>query len=249
MRPNLSVLVVASLLGSRVVAQDPIASPSPSPSSSAIQNLETTLRKLDGALAEGAARGEPLAQTLLGMRLEGTGQPADAARLYRLAAEQGFAGAQGSLGSLYLRGEGVPKDFVEANKWSLAAAKQGDPLGQLSLAVLYVTASGRPRDDIEAAAWARKAAEQDCKAAGRLPFICALARGLLGAGYLDGRGVPQDYVLAYMWANLAAAELSVEQGKHSVIVRDDAAKRMTPDQIAEAQRLTREWKPLAPTSK
>ena len=44
--------------------------------------------------------------------------------------------------------------------------------------------------------------------------------------------VPQDYVQALMWLNLAA-----EQDKDAVKNRDDLAKRATPEQIAEAQRL------------
>ena len=48
-----------------------------------------------------------------------------------------------------------------------------------------------------------------------------------------------DYVMAHMWVNLSAA-----QGhKKAVKARDILAKKMTPDQIAEAQRLAREWKP------
>ncbi len=47
----------------------------------------------------------------------------------------------------------------------------------------------------------------------------------------------RDIVLAYMWFNLAAAQ----GNKNSQKARDKAAKQMTPDQIAEAQRMAREW--------
>jgi len=47
-----------------------------------------------------------------------------------------------------------------------------------------------------------------------------------------------------MWLNLAAAQSSSgEIRDESVKLRDDVAKRMTPEQIADAQRLAREWKP------
>lgn len=69
----------------------------------------------------------------------------------------------------------------------------------------------------------------------------ASAQGSLGTAYAKGEGVPQDYVLAHMWFNLAAA-LGNEAARES---RDAVAKVMTPDQIAEAQRLARQWKPLA----
>ncbi|MET0873765.1 MAG: hypothetical protein ABWX81_03080 [Pseudolabrys sp.] len=61
----------------------------------------------------------------------------------------------------------------------------------------------------------------------------------LGVFYDNGLGVPQDKVRAYMWFNLSAA-----QGKEGAAAfRDLIARRMTPAQIAEAQRLAREWKP------
>ena len=55
----------------------------------------------------------------------------------------------------------------------------------------------------------------------------------------DGSGVSQNYVLAHMWFNLAVTngdEVSLEN-------RDFAASKMTKAQIAEAQKLAREWKP------
>ena len=65
------------------------------------------------------------------------------------------------------------------------------------------------------------------------------AQNSLGGLYVSGRGVPKDYVVAYMWFSLSAA-----QGDHdSAIQRDLVAKLMTPAQIAEAQKLAREWKP------
>jgi uncharacterized protein len=56
--------------------------------------------------------------------------------------------------------------------------------------------------------------------------------------YAKGQGVPQDYVSAHMWYSLAAAEGLTDAAKE----RDTVAAQMTPAQIAEAQRLAREWK-------
>ena len=61
----------------------------------------------------------------------------------------------------------------------------------------------------------------------------------LGAMYANGQGVPQDYVRAHMWFNLSAAQGNQGAAKN----RDIAARRMTPAQIAEAQKLASEWKP------
>jgi uncharacterized protein len=61
----------------------------------------------------------------------------------------------------------------------------------------------------------------------------------LGVFYDNGLGVPQDKVSAYMWLNLSAA-----QGRDGAAAfRDLIARRMTPAQIAEAQKRAREWKP------
>jgi TPR repeat protein len=61
----------------------------------------------------------------------------------------------------------------------------------------------------------------------------------LGVLYDNGLGVPQDKVRAYMWFTLSAS-----QGRDGAAAfRDLIARRMTPAQIEEAQKLTREWKP------
>ena len=65
----------------------------------------------------------------------------------------------------------------------------------------------------------------------------------LGVMYNNGQGVPQDYIQAHMWANLAAAVATGEDQKRRAKLRDEIAAKMTPEQIAEAQRLAREWKP------
>jgi len=69
----------------------------------------------------------------------------------------------------------------------------------------------------------------------------ASAQAKLGVMYYFGWGVPQDYVQAHMWYNLAAAQ--GQEDARAREVRDDLAEKMTPAQIAEAQRLAREWKP------
>jgi TPR repeat protein len=64
-----------------------------------------------------------------------------------------------------------------------------------------------------------------------------LALYSLGEFYANGQGVPQDYVQAHMWYNLAAGQ-NVERAAKA---REDLAKSMTSEQIAEAERLAREW--------
>ncbi len=64
--------------------------------------------------------------------------------------------------------------------------------------------------------------------------------------FVDGWGVPKDYVQAHMWFNLAAARIPASQTEKrdkAVENRDLVAAKMTPAQIAEGQKLAREWKP------
>jgi len=63
------------------------------------------------------------------------------------------------------------------------------------------------------------------------------AQFMLGHMYASGKGVPQDYIKAHLWFNLAAAQGN-ERASSS---RDKIARFMTAQQIAEAQNLAREW--------
>ena len=125
-------------------------------------------------------------------------------------------------------------DYATAVRVWRPLAEQGNARAQTNLGLLYAKGEGVPQDDAEAAKWCRLAAEQGD----------ARAQGFLGLLYVQGIGVPQDYVQAHMWLNLAASRHSEAEGRdHAVRIRDGIVSEMTPAQIAEAQRLTREWKP------
>ena len=59
----------------------------------------------------------------------------------------------------------------------------------------------------------------------------------LGLCYANGQGVPQDFVEAHKWFNIAAIRGSQPARER----RAELALDMTPEQIAEAQRQAREW--------
>ena len=141
-------------------------------------------------------------------------------------AEKGNASAQSNLGVMYQYGLGVPEDDKEAVKWFRKAAEQGHLFAQYNLGVMYDNGLGVPEDDKEAVKWYRKAAEQGD----------ADAQNNLGVMYGFGKGVPQDYVTAYAWYNIAQANGNAKAKEWKGIV----AKKMTPDQIAEGQKLSRE---------
>lgn len=123
-------------------------------------------------------------------------------------------------------------DYATAARLFRPLAEQGLAAAQSMLGIMYAEGWGVPQDFVEAVKWHRLAAEQ-----GNVD-----AQYGLGFRYWAGRGVPQDYVLAHMWWNLAAA-----QGDDIAAgARDNLASQMTADQIAEAQRLARAWKPTTP---
>jgi hypothetical protein len=92
---------------------------------------------------------------------------------------------------------------------------------------MYATGKGVPKDEVLAERWYRKAAEQDD----------ANAQNKLGAMYETGSVVSKDLVTAYMWYNLAAAKGDPKFRSN----RDQLEKQMTPQQVADAQKLSREW--------
>ena len=59
--------------------------------------------------------------------------------------------------------------------------------------------------------------------------------------YATGQGVPQDDVEAYKWYNLATTYADADQREEFAEERDRAAARLTPEQRAEGQKLSREW--------
>ena len=65
----------------------------------------------------------------------------------------------------------------------------------------------------------------------------ASAQNHLGFIYYGGKGVVQDYVMAHMHWNI----VSVSGYKDAIKNRGIVEKKMTATQIAEAQKLAREW--------
>ncbi|HXR94270.1 MAG TPA: hypothetical protein VN718_00215 [Rhizomicrobium sp.] len=59
----------------------------------------------------------------------------------------------------------------------------------------------------------------------------------LGLAYSTGQGVTQDYVVAHKWFNLAAMR-GINEAKSW---RNQIAEEMNAGQIAQAQKLAREW--------
>jgi TPR repeat protein len=129
-------------------------------------------------------------------------------------------------------------DDLDRAKSSLEKVREQGERGnidaQFALGFMYEEGKtlGVPRDSAEAARWYRLAADQGYYA----------ARHELGLMYFEGKGVPQDYVTAYMWLNLAAARSPAGE-TNAVEARDLIAGMLTKAQIAEGQKLERQWVP------
>ncbi len=70
-----------------------------------------------------------------------------------MAAKQGYARAQYSLGNQYRKGEGVPQDYAEAVRWYRLAAEQGYASAQGSLGFMYSKGRGIPHADRPHGRW------------------------------------------------------------------------------------------------
>jgi len=175
----------------------------------------------------GAAFGGPLED---GNAAYQRGDYATAEKLLRPLVDQGNAGAQDILATMYFVGQGVPQNRAEAIKLYRLAAEQGSAHAQDVLGFVYRDGVGVRGDYTEAAKWFRKAADRDN----------IDAQFNLGEMYELGNGVPQDYVLAYMWFSLVATH---GNRPYAIQSKDRVAQQMTPEEIAEAQKLAREWTP------
>lgn len=147
----------------------------------------------------------------------------------------GSAWAQHRLGQLSEFGmTGKTRNEAEAVKWYHLAANQGYMDSQYYLGEMYFYGGDVIKQDYaEAYKWYRLAVDQGH----------SLAKIALGKLYMQGAGVPQNFILAYMWFHIY--EISEPAYLRRLVERElaDIAQHMAPSQIAEAQKLAREWKP------
>jgi TPR repeat protein len=139
----------------------------------------------------------------------------EAVRLYKLAAEKGELDAAAHLGDIYFEGRGVPgamQDYNEAVRWWIKTSERGHAQSMIRLATMYEKGLG-------------------------------VSRG-------DSASNSADLMEAYKWFNIAAATLGSQlpegegpKGKKAAMLyesavrsRDNLAKQLSPEQLAEAQR-------------
>jgi hypothetical protein len=113
-----------------------------------------------------------------------------AVELFQKAAEAGHRRAQINLGILYLRGQGVPRDLVQARAWLERAASNGDANA------LYALGRAMEESDAAISADSVRAADLYRRAAEKGHALAALRYGL---AMVDGLGVKRDTNGAQTW--------------------------------------------------
>ena len=178
---------------------------------------------------------------------------AEAVKWFRLAADQGLMAAQNNLADTYVLGLGVPQDFGEASRWYRLAADQGSSYAENVIGITYEQGLSVAQDYAEAFRWYRRAANKIYERPSNTWIHSPQYN--IGAMYASGHGTAQDYVQALMWFILAAASGDtkppdplgiklVDTSKYTAPEqRDRLMPLMTSAQIAEAEKLAREWGP------
>lgn len=158
----------------------------------------------------------------------------------------GNATAQAYLGAMYDEGLGITQDYQQAVKWYRMAADQGIPVVRyrvgrpamidvmFRLGTMYDEGLGTEQDYWQAVKWLRLAAE----------YRHFEAQNYLGVMYVKGRGVIQDHKMAYMYFHLCYLNRDNIAPKREDVAlrnRDLIAKKMTSEQIEEAERMASKW--------
>ena len=186
------------------------------------------------ALRIAAERGDKTAQCTLGLDYLDGGDAENAGRWLREAAEQGDVAAQTSLGDALMRGDVLPRNLQEAEKWLQIASNQGDDaIAKRHLIALramlgksQLEAPPSENDDL------RAAQRGDAEAQYRTALYCfgrndaggemtwlkraanaghPRAQAQIGHMFLYGiRGAPKDPAVAETWLRKAVAGGDIE---------------------------------------
>ena len=126
-------------------------------------------------------------------------------------------------------------DYAKALAEFQALADQGNAEGQYFLGLFYHNGFGVKRDPAEAVKWFQKAAQQGD----------ARSQYYAGIMYAAGKGVTKDLPMADMWLTLSATnpKSSYRDTHYTREEIDKIEKKMTPEQLAQAKELVKNWKP------
>ena len=115
-------------------------------------------------LEEKANKGDAESQFRLGDYYQWDANPTDiakASKWFELSAENGFIGAQFTLGEFYFQGEGgYEKSYEKAFKWFKKAADSGDGMALWRIGYFYAQGIGVEKNYEESMKWYEKSAEE-----------------------------------------------------------------------------------------
>ena len=210
-------------------------------SSQCLQKLAAALRDLNDehltALAKGEspARGEFIREGSRRLRaakdqpmLEALGPALDSYWESELKEHVANALREQTLDASELFREGLAayqtlsQDKAQAAKLFQQAADRGHAGAQYYLGMIYEKGAGVPKDIAAALNWYRQSVTNGYVEAGMT----------LGNFYSDGLDVKQDYVEAFVWYGVAAAQ----GNRLAEVFRKGAQRKLTPGQLAEAER-------------
>jgi TPR repeat protein len=159
--------------------------------------------------------------------------------LYRVAAGRGDTYAKEIVPTFWSRRAaeksfGKDIDLQQAEAYALKAIAAGEPDARKKLFYIYMGAAASlaqgidvPKSASESFRWKLKAADLGDPD----------AQASIAIAYEKGEGVPKDMVQAYRWINIAAVN-----GRYAAL-REAWEGKLTPQQVAQGQELSREWKP------
>lgn len=147
-------------------------------------------------------------------------------------------------GKILKDGNGGSPDPTQAAQFLRRAAELGNAEAQNALGELYQSGRGVPKDFEMAARYFAQSAQQGEDNGAKN----------MGLAFARGQGVERNPVQAYFWLGISAlggfsqgiSQVDTrmrEQLDDPAAIRDKLARTMTAEEIAAAQRLTREWRP------
>lgn len=137
------------------------------------------------------------------------------------AAELGNRDAQNAIGELYKSGRWLLKDYELAARYFAQSAQQASDTAPKSLAIAFLRGQGVEQNKVQAYVWF----------------------SLSTLGVTNGRGsYGLELQRVLQWASAEKSALE-DDGLDAATVRDELAETMKPEEVAEAQRLARQWRP------
>ncbi|ESQ75778.1 hypothetical protein ABAC402_07370 [Asticcacaulis sp. AC402] len=202
-----------------------------------VNPIHETLNVLRPLAEGGHVRAQYLLGALYGVGMGMPRDPATAIVWYQKAAEQGHPVAQYMLGLAYQKGEDLAKDDAAAIRWLRPAADANIGKAQYLLGILHLGGKGVPPDDVAGRALLQAAADQGESD----------AQYFLSTLIVAGRGGPADLVEGYKWLLLTEAYRDDDEILGMMAeLKADLITKMTPAEIAEAERRAAVWMPTFP---